>query len=117
GSFLPVVPWDGEERACGAGRSHWRLLKKDCEGHPSLLRRALIPAAAPTQRMSTRLLTRRIRRLMRGSRSRCSDRQRGDLAQRHRGYAAGGFEEERSSVQRRCRRRWCDVCCGTTSRR
>ncbi|RNC40271.1 surface protease GP63, partial [Trypanosoma cruzi] len=32
GSLLPVVPWDGEERACGAGRFHWHLPNKDCRG-------------------------------------------------------------------------------------
>ncbi|RNF01857.1 surface protease GP63 [Trypanosoma cruzi] len=32
GRLLPVVPWDGEERAFGAGRSHRHLLNKDCRG-------------------------------------------------------------------------------------
>ncbi|EAN92025.1 hypothetical protein TcYC6_0027320 [Trypanosoma cruzi] len=32
GSLLPVVPWDGEERACGAGRFHRHPLNKDCQG-------------------------------------------------------------------------------------
>ncbi|RNF05621.1 surface protease GP63 [Trypanosoma cruzi] len=32
GSLLPVVPWDGEERGCGAGRFHWHLPDKDCLG-------------------------------------------------------------------------------------
>ncbi|RNC51170.1 surface protease GP63 [Trypanosoma cruzi] len=32
GSPLPVVSWDGEERACGAGRFHRHLLNKDCQG-------------------------------------------------------------------------------------
>ncbi|EAN98643.1 hypothetical protein Tc00.1047053508165.380 [Trypanosoma cruzi] len=73
GSLLPVVPCDGEERACGAGRFHRHLLNKDCEGHPSLLRRALRPAAAPHRRMLTRLHRRRFRRPRRGSRPRCSD--------------------------------------------
>ncbi|RNC40089.1 hypothetical protein TcCL_NonESM10479 [Trypanosoma cruzi] len=55
GSLLPVVPWGGEESVCGAGRFHWHLLNKLCYGHLSLIQRALIPAAAPTQRMWTRL--------------------------------------------------------------
>ncbi|ESS63195.1 hypothetical protein TCDM_09063 [Trypanosoma cruzi Dm28c] len=32
GRLLPVVPWDGEERACGAGRFHRHLPNKDCRG-------------------------------------------------------------------------------------
>ncbi|RNC51320.1 surface protease GP63 [Trypanosoma cruzi] len=50
GSLLPLVPWDGEERACGAGRFHRHLLKKDCHGLPSPLRRALRPTAAHHRR-------------------------------------------------------------------
>ncbi|RNC51803.1 surface protease GP63 [Trypanosoma cruzi] len=62
GGLLPVVPWDGEKRAFGAGRSHRHLLKKDCQGRPSPLRRALGPTAAHHRRMSTRLLLRSIHR-------------------------------------------------------
>ncbi|EAN98560.1 surface protease GP63 [Trypanosoma cruzi] len=32
GSLLPVIPWDGEERVCGAGRFHRHLLNRDCQG-------------------------------------------------------------------------------------
>ncbi|EKF29683.1 hypothetical protein MOQ_006519 [Trypanosoma cruzi marinkellei] len=47
GSLPPLVPWDGEDRVCGAGRPHRHLLKNFCQWHPSPLRRALEPAAAP----------------------------------------------------------------------
>ncbi|RNC54428.1 surface protease GP63 [Trypanosoma cruzi] len=61
GSLLPVVPWDGEERGCGAGRFHRHLLNKDYQGHLSPLRRALRPAVENHRRMSTLLLLRSIR--------------------------------------------------------
>ncbi|KAF8306224.1 hypothetical protein TcBrA4_0032200 [Trypanosoma cruzi] len=61
--------------------------------------------------MWTRLLPRSIRRQRRKSPP-VPRRQRCALAQRHRGCAAGGGEEARSSGHRRCGRRWCDVCCG-----
>ncbi|RNC40948.1 surface protease GP63 [Trypanosoma cruzi] len=61
GRLLPVVPWDGEERACGAGRSHRHLLNF-CQGHPSPMQRALGPAAAHHRRMLSRLFPRSIRR-------------------------------------------------------
>ncbi|RNF08935.1 hypothetical protein TcG_09985 [Trypanosoma cruzi] len=54
GSLLPVVPWDGEERGCGAGRFHWHMLNKLCYGHPSPIQRALEPVAAHHRRMWTR---------------------------------------------------------------
>ncbi|KAF8281091.1 hypothetical protein TcBrA4_0091430 [Trypanosoma cruzi] len=56
GNIIPVFQWYSEERACGTGRFHRHLLNKDCEGHPSPLRRALIPAVTPNRRISTRLL-------------------------------------------------------------
>ncbi|EAN85600.1 hypothetical protein Tc00.1047053506609.50 [Trypanosoma cruzi] len=49
-------------RGCGAGRFHRHLPNKFCQGHPSPLRRALIPAAAPHRRMSTWLHPRSISR-------------------------------------------------------
>ncbi|RNC38243.1 regulator of sigma E protease [Trypanosoma cruzi] len=116
GSLLPVVPWDGDVRVCGAGRFHWHLLNKLCHGHPSPIQRALGPAVAHHRRMLSRPLPRSIRRHRRRL-PQVPRRQRSALAQRHRGCAAGGGEGKRSSGHRRCGRRWCDVCCRTIIRR
>ncbi|RNF06387.1 hypothetical protein TcG_10566 [Trypanosoma cruzi] len=96
GSLLPVVSWASEERVCGAGRFHWHILNKLCYGHPSPIQRALGPAAAHHRIMWKRLLPRSIRRQRRKSPP-MPRRQRCALAQRHRGCAAGGGEEARSS--------------------
>ncbi|RNC39920.1 hypothetical protein TcCL_NonESM10665 [Trypanosoma cruzi] len=93
GRLLPVVPWDGDVRGCGAGRFHWHLLNKLCYGHPSPIQRALGPAVAHHRRMWTRLLPRSIRRRRRRRSPPVPRRQRCALAQRHRGCAAGGGEE------------------------
>ncbi|RNC37744.1 regulator of sigma E protease [Trypanosoma cruzi] len=117
GRILPVVPWGGDVRGCGAGRFHWHLLNKLCYGHPSPIQKALRPAVAHHRSMWTRLLPRSIRRQRRRKSPHVPRRQRCALAQRHPGCAAGGGEGKRSSGHRLCGRRWCGVCCRTIIRR
>ncbi|RNC50933.1 surface protease GP63, partial [Trypanosoma cruzi] len=117
GSLPAVVPWDGGERVWSRTDSP-ASTEQVFSGASVPVAESIDPGrgtppkdvdlAAPQEHQS-----REEKEVHPG----CPDRQRGDLAQRHRGCAAGGGEEERSSGQRRCGRRWCDVCCGTIIRR
>ncbi|EKG01234.1 hypothetical protein TCSYLVIO_007772 [Trypanosoma cruzi] len=56
GRLLPVVPWDGEERACGAGRFHRHLPNKDCRGASVPVAESIETGRGTHRRMSTQLL-------------------------------------------------------------